>query len=102
MSSKLISSLFGKVVADVVNKSRVSLGTLRNSMELTLPQEEFLGEGLDASVLQELQVRWERKLAAGGAVPSAPEPAAPACVAPAPPARPARQPAASKARMQRL
>ena len=110
-SQAVVSALYAKVVSDVIAKSRVRVqrcGAPRSGAH-TGPQEEFLGEGLDATVLEELRVvrrralmllarrssraapqRWERKLAQSGVAPTVPAAAAAAAKAPAAPAQTVR------------
>ena len=57
-SQTVVSALYAKVVTDVIAKSRVRalLRRLRGTAYGHPWQEEFLGEGLDATVLEELRV----------------------------------------------
>ena len=58
-SQAVVSALYAKVVSDVIAKSRVRerrCEACRGAHTWTALQEEFLGEGLDATVLEELRV----------------------------------------------
>ena len=58
-SQAVVSALYAKVVTDVIAKSRArarGCQSTRGHHSQLPPQEEFLGEGLDATVLEELRV----------------------------------------------
>ena len=65
-SQAVVSALYAKVVSDVIAKSRVRARRFRAFTACTGAhtslQEEFLGEGLDATVLEELRVVRRRLL----------------------------------------